>query len=129
MPVIETAEWRIKQSDHTRFLNLIVHGPKGDDKMGLQHQGHHPEWAHYYLTRTFCRKIPHSDEEEWFFVDEYNNLDECRASHKGYRSQAKDMAVMVKLEKELMIEGSLHGPFIWEEQAGTRIEFPGRQLK
>lgn len=128
MPVVETAQWKVKQKNHDEFLSLIVHGPDNDDSMGLAYQSKHPEIYRYAKTRCWSRKIEDSDEEEWFFVDEYNSMADYHQSHKNYVSQAEaiHMKKMTTLQAKLMIPGSLQGPYVWEEQPGTNIQFADR---
>ncbi|WEV57439.1 hypothetical protein [Ligilactobacillus acidipiscis] len=128
MPVIETAQWRVKKANHDKFLNLVVHGPYNDDSMGLTYQSKHPEIYRYAKTRTWSRPLDDSDEEDWFFIDEYNSMDDYHESHKNYASQAEEvhMEKMTKLQSELMVPDSLQGPYVWEEQPGTNIQFADR---
>lgn len=127
MSLIETASWRIKQADHEKFQALVVHGPYGDDSMGLRYQAKHPEVVKYARTRTYFREIPGTDEEEWFFVDEYVNREEYEKSHTNYISEGEKerYATMVKLEKEMLV-GTIQGPFLWEVAEGSQITFPDR---
>jgi hypothetical protein len=71
--VVNVVSFRVPRANHDDVLKLIAGGI--DHRTGNDFQRKHPERFFYSRSRTFYRVDEETDTEEWFFMDEYDDIE------------------------------------------------------
>lgn len=124
MPLIETAGWRVPKEHHDAMLALARDGVPGEDHTGMDYQRSHPDRFFYRKTRTFACSEPDSDEESWFFVDEYDSQEDYDSAHRAYGDpvEARHGAAFGAALRKLIVPGSMWGPKVYFEQEPLTVD-------
>jgi hypothetical protein len=71
--IVNVVSWNIPRKHHDDMVKLIAGGI--EHHTGNDYQRKHPDEFFYSRTRTFYRVDEESDTEEWFFMDEYDDVE------------------------------------------------------
>jgi hypothetical protein len=113
---IDIVRWRVKKEDSTKQHEVW--------REMMEYQKSHPEKVYYIRSRFFTYTDKESSEENWMFLDEY----EDREGFDKWMKATNEDPELLKLEDEffpkwnpLIVHGSRKTE-VWSEDEGLRVE-------
>lgn len=116
--LVNIVRWRVRKEDSNKQFELW--------REMMDYQKSHPEKFYYTRSRFFTFAEEGSSEENWMFLDEYDNREDFDKWMKTVREDPEIVKLMDDFFPKwnaLIISGSKKKGEVWTEAEKLRVEF------
>lgn len=131
-PLVFVVRWRIPKENHQAMVDMVT-GSIGN--WGMDSQRQEPLKVFYSRTRHWFRPETDGATEEWWFMDEYDNIEAFEAMQKSVVENRFSSSTLEKQQARhrqllsLMLPGTTLEPTIYCEVESARIEFEPYKIR
>jgi hypothetical protein len=115
--LVHVARWRVSKENHEKHLEFW--------SWWMDLQRSHPEKILYARSRLFTFTEEGSSEENWMFIDDYEQREDWDKQWKAVREDPELSKIKDEADRKLdavIVPGSMKGN-VWTEVENLRVEF------